>query len=256
MNSFFRNNLQSRGVKPTPLVFGRGALAALLAITLLSSTAFVWQGSVASAKQQTGAATATKPATTLSEAEKKATARVKLESIREITTKLASKEFEGRGTGQPGADKAAAYLADRFAKFGLKPAGENGTYLQQIKFKTSEFLPETSVKVGDVQLKLGADYVVAPPYTTDKVDLTGGLVFAGLPWRRGIDHRERRYRAAAFCNDCKLSVASKSESCANDGGGSSNSTSTSSSDQRWRFRKDLRWRSGDVRSNFCKGKDG
>jgi len=55
--------------------------------------------------------------------------RIKLESIREITTKLSSKEFEGRGTGQPGADKAAAYIADLFKKFGLKPAGDNGTFL-------------------------------------------------------------------------------------------------------------------------------
>jgi hypothetical protein len=160
MNSLYRNHFQSRG-----------ALSALLVVTLLSSTAFAWQG---------GAATANKPSTTLSEAERKATARVKLESIREITTKLSSKEFEGRGTGQPGADRAATYLADRFAKFGLKPAGDNGTYLQQIKFKSSEFLPESSVKVGDVQLKLGADYVVLPPYTAETVDLTGGLVFAGF----------------------------------------------------------------------------
>ena len=160
MNSLYRNHFQSRGI-----------LSVIMAVTLLSSTAFAWQG---------GAATATKPSTTLSEAERKATARVKLESIREITTKLSAKEFEGRGTGQPGADKAAAYLADRFAKFGLKPAGDNGTYLQQIKFKSAEVLPESSVKVGDVQLKHGADYVILPPYTAETVDLSGGVVFAGF----------------------------------------------------------------------------
>jgi hypothetical protein len=93
--------------------------------------------------------------------------------------KLSSPEFEGRGTGQPGADKAASYLAGRFAKLGLKPAGENGSYLQAIKFKSAQVLPETSVKVGDATLKHGEDYVILPPYTAEQVDANGGIVFAG-----------------------------------------------------------------------------
>lgn len=52
-------------------------------------------------------ATTSKRTNTLTEAERKAIGLVKLETIRDITTKLSSKEFEGRGTGQPGADKAA-----------------------------------------------------------------------------------------------------------------------------------------------------
>jgi hypothetical protein len=143
---------------------------------LLSSTAFAWQSGAATATKPANTASkpanTTTPANALTEAERKATGRIKLESIREITTKLSSKEFEGRGTGQPGADKAAAYLADLFKKFGLKPAGENGTYLQQIKFRSAEILPETSLKVGDVQLKHREDYVVLPPYTSETVDVS------------------------------------------------------------------------------------
>src|SRR5258708_8375714 len=37
----------------------------------------------------------------------------------------------GRGTGQRGADIAAEYIAAQFALYGLKPAGENRTYLQK-----------------------------------------------------------------------------------------------------------------------------
>ena len=40
-------------------------------------------------------------------------------------------------------------------------------------------MPETSVKVGDVQLKHREDYVVLPPYTSETVDVAGGLVFVG-----------------------------------------------------------------------------
>jgi hypothetical protein len=40
--------------------------------------------------------------------------------------------LEGRGTGQRGGDIAAEYVAAQFALYGLKPAGENGTYLQKV----------------------------------------------------------------------------------------------------------------------------
>src|SRR5688572_14535776 len=43
---------------------------------------------------------------------------------------LASPELQGRGSGTPGAEKAAEYLASQFRKIGLKAAGEQGTYFQ------------------------------------------------------------------------------------------------------------------------------
>jgi len=43
---------------------------------------------------------------------------------------LASDELEGRLTGTPGNLKAGDYIADRFAGYGLLPAGVNGSYFQ------------------------------------------------------------------------------------------------------------------------------
>jgi hypothetical protein len=160
MHSLSRNNVQSRGF-----------LCAVLVVALLSSSALGWQSGAT--------ATATKAAATLTAAERKAAGRVKLETVRDVTTTLSSNEFEGRGTAQPGADKAARYLADRFAKLGLKPAGENGTYLQPIKFRSAQVLPESSFKIGEVALKHGEDYIVLPPYTSETVEGTGGVVFVG-----------------------------------------------------------------------------
>jgi hypothetical protein len=65
-----------------------------------------------------------KTGATLSPAEQAAAAQVKAETIREVTTALASKEMEGRGTAQAGGDRAAKYLADRFARAGIKPGGD------------------------------------------------------------------------------------------------------------------------------------
>jgi len=40
--------------------------------------------------------------------------------------------LEGRGTGQRGGDIAAEYIAAQFALYGLKPVGDNGSYLQKV----------------------------------------------------------------------------------------------------------------------------
>lgn len=159
--------------------FLTAVLSVSLAFTLLSSTTLAWP-QAATSSSATASAPARKAAATLTRVEKKAAARVKLETIREVTTALSSPAFEGRGTGQPGADKAAQYLADLFAKLGLKPLGDHGTYLQAIKFKSAQVMSETSVTVGDVALKHGEDYVILPPYNSDRLDATGGVVLAGF----------------------------------------------------------------------------
>ncbi|MFZ0061648.1 MAG: M28 family peptidase [Pyrinomonadaceae bacterium] len=149
----------------------RAVFAALLTVALLSS---------ASAWQANGTATAkAKAAPALTSAERKASDQVKLETIREVTAKLSSPEFEGRGTAQPGGDRAAQYLADRFKALGLKPVGENGTYLQTIKFKSAEVLTDSALTVGATALKHGSDYVVLPPYSASEVNAASDLVFVG-----------------------------------------------------------------------------
>lgn len=45
---------------------------------------------------------------------------------------LAADSMEGRGTGTPGGDRAARWLASEFARAGLQPAGDSGTYLQRV----------------------------------------------------------------------------------------------------------------------------
>lgn len=52
-----------------------------------------------------------------------------------ITGDLSSDAMEGRDTGSPGYDRAAKYVADRFAALGLKPAGDNGSWFQTLPLK-------------------------------------------------------------------------------------------------------------------------
>ena len=47
---------------------------------------------------------------------------------------LASDELEGRLAGSPGAEKAARYIADQFARRKLLPLGDEGSYFQEFSF--------------------------------------------------------------------------------------------------------------------------
>lgn len=115
----------------------------------------------------------------LTEAERELLARVKVETIREVTTALSAKEMQGRGTGQPGGDLAAQFIAERFKRLGLKPLGEKGSYLQPIRFREFKVAPESFFKAGEEGLKPGEDYYFSHPFSGDK-DVSGRLVFVGF----------------------------------------------------------------------------
>jgi hypothetical protein len=51
-----------------------------------------------------------------------------------LTRELSGDAMEGRDTGSPAYDRAAALVARRFAEAGLKPVGENGGWFQPIAF--------------------------------------------------------------------------------------------------------------------------
>lgn len=158
-------------------------LVALIGIAVLTPGASAWRQQV----------TASKSPATLSVEERETADRVRVGTIREATSALASDEMQGRGTAQPGGDKAAAYLADRFAKLKLKPLGDGGTYLQSVKFKVTQSLPETSLKIGEQTLKLGNDFAVSPPYSGDKT-AKGFMVYVGYGLRddfKGVDLKNR-----------------------------------------------------------------
>ena len=54
------------------------------------------------------------------------------------TAALSNDGMEGRDTGSPGYERAAAYVADRFTRARLRPAGDNGTFFQHVNFEDVE----------------------------------------------------------------------------------------------------------------------
>jgi len=57
---------------------------------------------------------------------------------------LADDSLEGRETGSVGHRKAADYVAEQFAKAGLEPAGDAGSYLQAVVFDSRRIVEEHS----------------------------------------------------------------------------------------------------------------
>ncbi len=62
---------------------------------------------------------------------------VKAADVRRDIFILAADSMEGRGTGTPGGDRAARWLASEFAKAGLEAVGDSGTYLQRVPLMRS-----------------------------------------------------------------------------------------------------------------------
>ena len=118
------------------------------------------------------------------------------ESYIEDVKFLASPELRGRGAGMPELDRAAAYIAKKFAEAGLQPAGEQG-YLQPLQVTTGAVMGDENrlsiqLSSGPCSLTPGQDY--GPINFSSSGTVSGPLVFAGY----GIDAEERRDSRQSF----------------------------------------------------------
>ena len=106
------------------------------------------------------------------------------ERIRAHVKSLASDMLEGRGTGQRGGDIAAEYIAAQFASYGLKPAGNAGTYFQEVPMEGGQTLGETSfnfvaTSLDTMTLKNLEDFVTNNESQTEAAYIDAPIVFVG-----------------------------------------------------------------------------
>jgi Zn-dependent M28 family amino/carboxypeptidase len=117
------------------------------------------------------------------------------ENIRQHVKFLSSDLLEGRGTGQRGGDIAAEYIATQFALYGLKPMGDNGTFMQKVPLVGVTTIPESSsfvlepAKGEPMKLAYKDEYVAYNQNLTEKVAIDAPIVFVGY----GIEAPEYKW---------------------------------------------------------------
>ncbi len=109
--------------------------------------------------------------------------KVNPENIRAHVRFLSHDLLEGRGTGQRGGDIAAEYIATQFALYGLKPAGENGSYLQKVPMVGITPADATTFSLAtnshSIDLKPLEQYVAYDETQKPQSDVDAPIVFVG-----------------------------------------------------------------------------
>ncbi len=105
---------------------------------------------------------------------------ISVAQLRDYLSFIASDEMEGRDTPSRGLDTTARFLATNLARWGFKPAGDDGTFLQKIAL-SRDLIDKTGthVQLNDETLVLGEDYI---PFTRPADISAAPLVFAGNGW--------------------------------------------------------------------------
>ncbi len=114
------------------------------------------------------------------------------EDLRVHIEYLASDELEGRESGTQGNEKAAEYIADQFRQYGLRPAGDNGSYLQKFEFVSAVSLGDKNrleFTMGGVRVAAIADKDFRPLGFSTNTSVSTSVVFAGY----GISAPDQQY---------------------------------------------------------------
>jgi hypothetical protein len=82
--------------------------------------------------------------------------KISAQDLSDYLHRLASDEFEGRETGQPGQKKAAKYIAQQFASFGIPPL-KTGGYFQEIPLTLTK-VGKSTVGIDNLTFKFATDF--------------------------------------------------------------------------------------------------
>ncbi len=118
-------------------------------------------------------------------AAQKAMNSIDAEKIRATVKYLSDDKLEGRGTGQKGGDMAADWIAEQFKGYGLAPAGDSGSYFQNVKFYGVTTDPKQTQlalvpKSGaEIKLKFADEYVATDQTHSAQSEIDAPLVWVG-----------------------------------------------------------------------------
>jgi Zn-dependent M28 family amino/carboxypeptidase len=102
---------------------------------------------------------------------------------------LASDSFEGRAPATRGGQLASDYLATQLAVLGVEPAGDNGTYFQNVPIVESNVERTFVLSVPGASYRYLQDVVAFSGVETARVQVQGDVVFVGY----GINAPEAKW---------------------------------------------------------------
>lgn len=97
---------------------------------------------------------------------------------------LASDELKGRQTGSNELDIAAAYIANTLRKFGVKPAGENGSFYQNVPMEKILPASNISLKVNDI---VGEKFLAL---YAKNIDFKGEAIYLGYGTKEDFEGKD------------------------------------------------------------------
>lgn len=108
-----------------------------------------------------------------------------LRRVRAHTAFLADDLLEGRGTATRGHELAALYVTAQFARLGLQPAGDAGTYRQAVRFLESRSdlaagALTLHTAAGETVFTPMAEAIVRPTVSATEVEVRAPAVFVGF----------------------------------------------------------------------------
>ena len=104
---------------------------------------------------------------------------ISAQQLKDYLAFIASDEMEGRDTPSRGLDTAARFIATHLSRWGLKPAGDDGSYFQRIALTQNKIDPALSyVEINSQRFNFGEDFLSG--LTAGEV--SGPIVYAGHGW--------------------------------------------------------------------------
>jgi len=145
---------------------------------------------------------------------------IRPEAIRADMRFLSDDALEGRGTGSRGYDIAAKFMATQFESLGLQPAGDNGSYFQNVPLRSAK-IDETKTTLilsrsgKDETLKFRQDYISLADPARPETSVEAPIVFVdhgvtapekGYDDYKGIDAKGKIVAMVAEAPDFESSV--------------------------------------------------
>jgi hypothetical protein len=108
------------------------------------------------------------------------TAAITVADLMSRISAFADDSMRGRRAGTTDALRAADYITREAQRIGLRPAGEHGTYFQNVPFALQTLDSASTISASGHALQVGTDWIALGPIGTHELKATYDVVYGGV----------------------------------------------------------------------------